>query len=447
MGPFRAFKMSGGWKEHPGAVLTQIDVRGISDIDISKGTFMMSCYIRLVFYDPHATKPPTLPKGSDPKSYHDIYEGASREICVPPLIRTRNSVQGDALYYKWGEHLPKPFEYDGKLVKNIWIQELFLNNVEFYEKFELGDFPFDVQGCSAIFALIHTQANKSCFNHLGTEVKDGIKEPQFLLPWLGQMHMKSEQRDYYLLRPEVSTHNNFSWGKEGKGRLSQILIHRTLVTRKHNWYTLNFIFILGLISTASFFTFASDSIDARYENNINLLLTITAFKLSVGDFLPKTPDITVLDLYILSCFLLVLSILAKDAVMGLFLGIDPDDINGHWEGISVYEAEFAFGISLFAIWILGHIFLAAGIIAKSRNYIRVGHSREPLCYMEQRPLSTSLTVQKSLVVDSKSFFQLARFYFFCCCFCREEQLRSNDDTAEEQDYKDNPPSQTGLLCS
>eukprot|EP00467_Chlorarachnion_reptans_P011760 CAMPEP_0114515828 /NCGR_PEP_ID=MMETSP0109-20121206/16974_1 /TAXON_ID=29199 /ORGANISM="Chlorarachnion reptans, Strain CCCM449" /LENGTH=697 /DNA_ID=CAMNT_0001696119 /DNA_START=178 /DNA_END=2267 /DNA_ORIENTATION=- len=242
-GPYSHFKASGGWAQHPGAVLIQLDVRGISNVEVDRGTFEMSAYIRVVFYDPTATK--VLPIGNEKKTYEQIYGNKSDEelegYCVPPLIRTRNAVEGDALHEGWGVKEPKKFNPSDH--KGIWIQELFLKNIKFHEDFQLEDFPFDTQTCAVIFALVHTKSNRSRFNYGGTYKEQKVRPPQFLLPWLGQMKMRAPLKEYQLYKPDVRTHSNLHFKKES--RSSQLLIHRTSIRRKYSWYVYDLMLPLG----------------------------------------------------------------------------------------------------------------------------------------------------------------------------------------------------------
>eukprot|EP00467_Chlorarachnion_reptans_P007293 CAMPEP_0114508122 /NCGR_PEP_ID=MMETSP0109-20121206/12412_1 /TAXON_ID=29199 /ORGANISM="Chlorarachnion reptans, Strain CCCM449" /LENGTH=860 /DNA_ID=CAMNT_0001686995 /DNA_START=342 /DNA_END=2924 /DNA_ORIENTATION=+ len=372
-GPYTKFKASGGWAKHPGTVLIQLDVRGISNVEVDRGTFDMSAYIRVIFYDPTATK--VLPIEDGEKTYKQIY-GNKTDLeldgyCVPPLIRTRNAVEGDALREGWGCKAPKMF--NPKDHKGIWIQELFLKNTKFHENFQLEDFPFDTQTCAVIFALVHTKSNKSRFNYGGVFEKQKVRPPQFLLPWLGQMKMRAPLKEYQLYKPDVRTYNNLHF--VNGARRNQLLIHRTSIRRKFNWYVYDLMLPLGFTGTVSFMTFLMIKIEHRLNFNATLLVIITAFKWFITTRGPRSPEtVTLIDRYSTYNFYLVLIIMCGNAVNyqavnyqgGQTAGLQISD---NWRGAipdenresSLFTFERALAMVLLMVWIIGHLIICARV--------------------------------------------------------------------------------------
>eukprot|EP00467_Chlorarachnion_reptans_P007580 CAMPEP_0114490484 /NCGR_PEP_ID=MMETSP0109-20121206/2469_1 /TAXON_ID=29199 /ORGANISM="Chlorarachnion reptans, Strain CCCM449" /LENGTH=885 /DNA_ID=CAMNT_0001667109 /DNA_START=18 /DNA_END=2672 /DNA_ORIENTATION=+ len=358
-GPYSYFKGSGGWMKHPGAVLIQLDVRGISNVEVDNGTFDMSAYIRVVFYDPNATK--ILPIGDGKNTYEQIYGNKSdaelKGYCVPPLIRTRNAVEGDALHEGWGMKAPRMFSPSNH--KGIWIQELFLKNIKFHESFQLDDFPFDTQTCAVIFALVHTRNNRSHFNFGGVFKEQKVQPPQFLLPWLGQMKMRAPLKGYQLCTPEVRTYNNLLF--ENGSRSNQLLIHRTSIRRKYDWYVYDLMLPLGFTGTVSFMTFLMNKTDHRITFNVTLLVIIAAFKRLITTQGPRSPEtVTIIDRYCTYNFYLVLIIMCGTTVIACLPSLEEKES-------FLLNNERALGIVLLMVWIIGHLITCARVIETSNR--------------------------------------------------------------------------------
>ena len=80
--------------------------------------------------------------------------------------------------------------------------------------------------------------------------------------------------------------------------------------RKSYYYSRHYIFILFLMTTSVFtsFTIPADNVETRCNIVFSLLLTIVAFNYSCSESIPKVPYATILEKFINSCFLTVLTV-------------------------------------------------------------------------------------------------------------------------------------------
>lgn len=92
-------------------------------------------------------------------------------------------------------------------------------------------------------------------------------------------------------------------------------------TRLHKSYTVNYIllpfFLTGCVFATS--SIAPDDNHDRMSVTLTLLLTLTAMKLSLNDAVPKTPYLTVGDIYTLSNFVILLLVFTENWMVSFFL--------------------------------------------------------------------------------------------------------------------------------
>jgi len=88
------------------------------------------------------------------------------------------------------------------------------------------------------------------------------------------------------------------------------ICYSVTLMRKYDWFTFNNIYIMGFVSSLVFLVggIPMDGLADRASVTLGLLLTVVAQKFSVADLLPKLSYLTVMDLYILCCFALIIVI-------------------------------------------------------------------------------------------------------------------------------------------
>lgn len=95
--------------------------------------------------------------------------------------------------------------------------------------------------------------------------------------------------------------------------------------RQPDYYMYNVTLVMTLLvclSTASLTMPSMDDIGDRIETNLTLLLTAVAYKYIVNSFLPPTPYLTLLDIYVICCFL-VLGLVTVASALSNHLVEDP----------------------------------------------------------------------------------------------------------------------------
>jgi hypothetical protein len=89
------------------------------------------------------------------------------------------------------------------------------------------------------------------------------------------------------------------------------------ILRKPEFYKWNIMFMVGGITTLTFFTFLFEvqEWEQRSTYSATLLLTSVAFKFSIGNSLPKVSFFTVLDVYLFVSFVFMLLLILESAVL------------------------------------------------------------------------------------------------------------------------------------
>jgi hypothetical protein len=121
------------------------------------------------------------------------------------------------------------------------------------EKFELEQFPFDLQKCSVILTI-------------GSDCA--------VIPIEGEMFVRSELPDWEMYAPQIA-YEQFVNGKKLK---KPAIVYSLVLRRKSNWFVINHIGLMGLISSLSFTAFSVqvDSFADRASITLALLLTVVA---------------------------------------------------------------------------------------------------------------------------------------------------------------------------
>ncbi|KAH3765081.1 Gamma-aminobutyric acid receptor subunit gamma-3 [Pelomyxa schiedti] len=91
------------------------------------------------------------------------------------------------------------------------------------------------------------------------------------------------------------------------------------VQRYSSYFMWNVVFVMLLIVSMSFLTWALAPEEGgdRLSLNLTLLLTSVAYKYVIASYLPKTAYLTILDLYVLSSFVLLVFVIIENAIAAL----------------------------------------------------------------------------------------------------------------------------------
>jgi hypothetical protein len=99
------------------------------------------------------------------------------------------------------------------------------------------------------------------------------------------------------------------------------------VQRKASYYLINVALVMLLICSFSFCAWSCHPADVggRHEVDFNLILTAVAFKLVLTSMLPPVSYVTLLDMYVMSCFLFLTSVTVCHSVLPLrFYSLDEN---------------------------------------------------------------------------------------------------------------------------
>ena len=222
----------------------------------------------------------------------------------------------------------------------------------FAEKFELENFPFDVQDLQITLKSLD-------------DAKNAIFVPsliQFKGDFSGFFVLKySTLQEYTLHRPfiEYSIIKNF---------VKQPSINiRVKIERNYGMYFSN-IYLMAFVTTVStLLAFSMDPVEDladRFGLVVTLLLTAVAFQFVISTELPKLPYLTILDEYIITSFCFLFMLMIMIAIIPSFgdrYDYEPGD-----DSQSITKADrYAFYIAL-SIMVIYHIAHAIRIIMVRR---------------------------------------------------------------------------------
>ena len=210
-------------------------------------------------------------------------------------------------------------------------QSVNINNETYVEKFELEQFPFDLQKCSVILTI-----------------ESGCP----VIPIEGEVFVRSELPEWDMFNPQI-TYEQFANGKKLE---KPVMVYSLILRRKSNWFVINHMAMMGLIASLCFSAFAVevDSFADRASITLALLLTIVAQKLSLVDNLPLLSYLTFIDVYILSCFGLTIVITLVAFIMKMLVNYDYS-----FEDVTIYD--FWVSVALLALWVIWHVYILSKI--------------------------------------------------------------------------------------
>jgi hypothetical protein len=199
---------------------------------------------------------------------------------------------------------------ENKLKKeDFWIIRQTSMNVVINALEELQLFPFDIQDLKILVRMDHpTQAvqvreMESLPDTVRTCVPEHITVPAQSLT-VNFDNLQTAERSYWRSMPcKLKLGNDF--GNRSHGQICggiHVSIH---VQRRIGHYLYNVFLMVGLITSLSAAVWAIETkkIEDRLATDATLLLTIQAFKVAIADKLPKVNYLTLVDEYILACFL------------------------------------------------------------------------------------------------------------------------------------------------
>ena len=236
---------------------------------------------------------------------------------------------------------------------------------EFVHRFDLRSFPFDTQTL-AVHGVMWRSPLERVMPRAGAEAEDGDAGEVECVPFRGrlQFHMGKHilyhdnfvQRDVWLAPRghEAVTVRAGHTDERHRGaadgqRFSTLTIEITL-KRRHQFYMYNVVLPFNLFVCLSFISFAVEIpggiLSDRTTITLNMVLTAAAFKVVVSNYIPAVGYLTLLDAYLLLCFLFLSAVAAANVAISMA----PDETRARLWNRNI-------GISLASAWGGVHLLL------------------------------------------------------------------------------------------
>jgi hypothetical protein len=310
-------------KDEESAVGIKLTVHGIRNIDQVAGTFCVDVTLHMWWLESKLKlrcaelKADVVPISSD--------------ACLVPHFHFENSVEP----VQFDE--PETIELRKNFPPGIVHWERRMRCV-LTERFELADFPFDVQ----VLSIVIRSNSKA----------DLERRRYFVLLQPEPDSAKKESAVGVELKPRVALTEWFIYSPNAEAghdtKDKPVFRAHLVVRRKHFYYSFNVIGMMGAITTLGFTTAAQPPAEFadRCTVTLTLLLTAVAFKLVIADSLPKVAYVTKLDAYISFGFVLLLVLMVENAAVATV------------QNESLRESfDSAFYTALISVWSIVHLIM------------------------------------------------------------------------------------------
>ncbi|XP_063721227.1 uncharacterized protein LOC134847895 isoform X2 [Symsagittifera roscoffensis] len=182
----------------------------------------------------------------------------------------------------------------------------------FYERLELQSFPFDVQDICLRISLDH--ASQTSFRLF-------VPEPNCPAGLLDDSTTFQDDQEWVLRRIVASGENNEDDETDASSMShpedNQILIIRTNVQRKFNYFIYNCFLVMVFFSIMSYGNFANkpENVQFRLGGALTLVLTAVTYKLMLSNSLPTISYLTLIDIYVLFQIFMMTNLAVTFAVL------------------------------------------------------------------------------------------------------------------------------------
>lgn len=196
------------------------------------------------------------------------------------------------------------------------------------------------------------------------------------------------------------------------------------VFRKYDYYMLNVIVMMGGITSLVFFSFLFEPSMWEQKSTYcaTLLLTSVAFKFVVDGSLPKVAFTTILDIYMLVAFTVMVGVLVQGAFMKAL------ERFGSMSGQQLENIDVTFGVILCACWMIWNVLY----IARFKQF-----------EMQQKQ---SLGELLPHIITNKASPGSCRSFLCCHRAESDDEKNSEEDSDEEKEWPDVEESKSLLSC-
>ena len=233
---------------------------------------------------------------------------------------------------------------------------------EFYEKLELQNFPFDVQGLKLdITVNTRTTGPVPVALSAAPNLVPGVILEGFQVDNLWRMDTTQTQIEGTSENLGAVIVTPFIWGRRGRQFPCMRLTMK--VHRRPTFYTVNVVCPMASFVMLSFTQYPipyTDSPD-RLSITLTLVLTAAAYKFAVSSLVPTISYLTLLDYYVLFSWLVIM----LNGFEGGFVGlISNEDQGRQWDQIFMYMIG--------GLWIALHLGFAWKIISCKNGTVKTG---------------------------------------------------------------------------
>ena len=205
---------------------------------------------------------------------------------------------------------------------------------EYVHRFDVRHFPFDTQTLT-VHGVLWRSPLERVLHPAGAEDADDAKEVE-CVPFRGRLAFKLGkhilypdgfvQRDVWLAPSghEAVTvragHTDERHRGAADGQRFSTLSIEIVLKRRHQFYLLNVVLPFNLFVCLSFISFAVEIpgiLSDRTTITLNMVLTAAAFKVVVSNYIPAVGYLTLLDAYLLLCFLFLSAVAAANVAISM----------------------------------------------------------------------------------------------------------------------------------
>lgn len=208
-------------------------------------------------------------------------------------------------------------------------------NVTLHQMFAMENFPFDVQKLQIILRLPHRRDLGRGFKEYESK---GVGKQQEFKDWV-------KLSEWIRYQPVCECKSD----TKRRGRF----VIEIPIERKPDYYVKNVMCVMAVICFICFFAFAipSEDLGDRLSVVLTMVLTAVAFKLVIGDALPKISYFTVMDIYLNALFIIMVAVAVENfLVSALFRGnYVSENVDDKLLDLSTF-AIFTFGFVVFHLW-------------------------------------------------------------------------------------------------
>jgi len=208
-------------------------------------------------------------------------------------------------------------------------------NVTLHQMFAMENFPFDVQKLQIILRLPHRR-----------DLGRGFKE--YESKGVGK---QQEFKDWVKLSEWIRYQPTCECTADSKRRGRFVI--EIPIERKPDYYIKNVMCVMAVICFICFFAFAipSEELGDRLSVVLTMVLTAVAFKLVIGDALPKVAYSTVMDVYLNALFVIMVVVAIENFFVNVLFRAKavPEDVDEKMLDLGTF-AIFSATFILFHIW-------------------------------------------------------------------------------------------------